>query len=86
MTSELLTFPTVLESRGATRPVAANRKPPRVAENRVQHFLAESEWRVILHCQKLLQDPKLPVEDRRRVEGLLADAEARLRELASIQN
>ncbi len=75
-----------MEFQAATRPIAAHRKPPRVAENPVKRFLIASERRVILHCQKMLHDPKVPVEDRRRVERLLVEAEGRLRELASIQN
>jgi hypothetical protein len=55
-------------------------------ENPVDRFLVESERRVIVHCQKLLRAPNLLLEDRRRVERLLAEAEGRLQELASIQN
>jgi hypothetical protein len=39
-----------------------------------------------VHCQKLLHDPKAPIEGRRRLEQLPAEAEGRLQELASIQN
>ena len=76
----------MLEFQAATRSIAAHRNTQRAAENTVQRFLAKSEHRVILHCQKLLHDPKVPVEDRRRLERLLGEAEARLREIASIQN
>ena len=76
----------MLELRAATRPMSASRRPTRAAESPVERFLIESERRVIVHCQKLLHDPKVPVEDRRRVERLVAEAEARLRELASIHN
>jgi len=57
-----------------------------VAENPVEFFLVESERRVIVHCQKLLRRPNLPVEEQRRVERLLAEAEGRLQEFVSIQN
>jgi hypothetical protein len=55
-------------------------------ENLVERFLMESERRVIVHCQKLLCAPNLLAEDQRRLERLLAEAEGRLHELASIQN
>ena len=57
-----------------------------MAENPVDRFLVESERRVIVHCQKLLHEPNLAVEDRSRLEQLLAGAEATLRELAATQN
>ena len=66
--------------------MSASRWLRRVADNPVERFLRESERRVIVHCQKLFRDPNLPVEDRRRLEQLLAEAEARLPELAATQN
>ena len=76
----------MLELQAATRPMSVSRRSARVAENPVERFLVESERRVIVHCQKLLDAPNVPVEDQRRLERLLAEAEGRLRELASIQN
>lgn len=76
----------MLELRAATRPMSASPRSKRVVENPVQNFLVESERRVILHCKNLLRDPDVPIEDQRRLERLLAEAEARLQELASIQN
>lgn len=76
----------MLELQTARAPVPASRGSTRVAENAVDHFLVESERRVIMHCQKLLRTPNLPAEDRRRLARLLAEAEGRLQELASIQN
>ena len=76
----------MLELQAAPRPMSASRRFTRVVENPVERFLVDSERRVIVHCQKLLDDPKVPIEDRRRLERLLAEAEARLRELASMQN
>ena len=76
----------MLELQATTRPMSASRLLRRVADNPVERFLVESERRVIVHCQKLLRTPYLPVEDRRRLERLLAEAEVRLQELASIQN
>jgi hypothetical protein len=35
---------------------------------------------------KIASHPNLPVEDQRRLERLLAEAEGRLQELASIKN
>jgi hypothetical protein len=63
-----------------------SRRSTRVAEKPVDRFLVESERRVIVHCQKLLRTPNLLVEDQRRLERLLAEADGRLQELASIQN
>jgi hypothetical protein len=57
-----------------------------VADNPVERFPRESERRVIVHCQNLLRDPNVPIQDQRRLERLLTEAEARLQELASIQN
>jgi hypothetical protein len=76
----------MLELRAATRPMSASRRSTRAAENPVERFLIESEWRVVVHCQKLLHDPKVPVEDRRRLERLIRETEARLQGLASIHN
>jgi hypothetical protein len=59
---------------------------PRVRENAAERFLVESERRVIVHSQKLLRAPDLSMEERRRLERLIAEAEARLRGPASIQN
>jgi hypothetical protein len=49
----------------------------------VRRFLIESERRAIVHCRKLLDDQNLPTEDQRRLMRLLAEAEARLQDLAS---
>lgn len=68
------------------RPMPASRTSIQVADNSVDRFLVESERRVIVHCQKLLRAPNLSVEDQRHLERLLAEAEGRLQELASIQN
>jgi hypothetical protein len=76
----------MLELQTAIRPMPASRRSTRVAEKPVDHFLAESERWVIVHCKKLLRTPNLLVEDRRRLERLLAEADGRLQELASIQN
>jgi hypothetical protein len=76
----------MLELQTAIRQMSASRRSTRVAENPVDRFLVESERRVIVHGQKLLRTPHLPVEDQRRLERLLAEAEARLQEVASIQN
>ena len=76
----------MLELQAATRPMLGSRRSTQVAEISVERFLVESERRVIVHCQKLLHAPNLPIEDRRRLERLLTEAEARLQELASIQN
>ncbi len=76
----------MLELQAVARPISASRRSKRVVENPVERFLVESERRVIVHCQKLLRGPNLSVEDQRRLERLLAEAEARLQELASIQN
>lgn len=74
------------ELQAATRPIFVSPKSTRAAENPVERFLVESELRVIVHCQKLLRAPNLPIEDRRRLERLCSEAEARLRDLTSIQN
>jgi hypothetical protein len=76
----------MLELQAAPRPMSASRTFARVMENPVERFLVESERRVIVHCQKLLRAPNLLLEDRRPLERLLAEAEGRLQELASIQN
>ena len=76
----------MLELRAATRPMSASRRSTRAAESPVERFLIESERRVIVHCQKLLRGPNLSMEDQRRLERLLAEAEARLQERASIHN
>ncbi len=76
----------MLESQTATRPIVAPRMSPRVRENAAERFLVESERRVIVHSQKLLRAPDLSMEERRRLERLIAEAEARLRGPASIQN
>ena len=76
----------MLELQAAPRAISASHRSARVPENPVDRFLVESERRVIVHCEKLLHEPNLAVEDRRRLEQLLAGAEARLQELASIQN
>lgn len=76
----------MLELQAAPRPRLGSRRSAQVAEISVERFLVESERRVIVHCQKLLHAPNLPIEDRRRLERLLSEAEARLQELASIQN
>jgi hypothetical protein len=75
-----------MEFQAAIRPMPASRTSIQVADNPVDRFLVESERRVIVHCQKLLRAPNLPVEDQRHLERLLAEAEGRLQELASIQN
>jgi hypothetical protein len=54
-----------------------------LAVDRTRRFLIESERRVIVHCQKLLDDQSLPTEERRRLTRLLSEAEARLQGLAS---
>jgi hypothetical protein len=41
--------------------------------------LVESERRVIVHCQKLLERQSLPIEERRRLLRLIGEAEARLK-------
>jgi hypothetical protein len=79
-------LPSMLELQAATTTMSGARRSTRVAENPVERFLVESERRVILHCQKLLHDPNVPVEDQRRLARLLAEAKARLQELASTQN
>jgi hypothetical protein len=76
----------MLKLQSAPRPTSASRRSTRVVENLVERFLMESERRVIVHCQKLLCAPNLLAEDQRRLERLLAEAEGRLHELASIQN
>ena len=76
----------MLELHAATRPLSVSRRPARVVENPVERFLVESERRVIVHCQELLRTPNLLVEDQCRLERLLAEAEGRLPELASVQN
>jgi hypothetical protein len=76
----------MLELQTAIRPMSVSRRPTRAAEEPVDRFLVESERRVIVHCQKLLRTPNLLVEDQRRLERLLAEADGRLQELASIQN
>ncbi len=76
----------MLESRAATRPMSAHRRSTRVAQNTAERFLDKSERRIIVHCQKLLHDPNVPIEDQRRLERLLSQAEARLQEIASTQN
>jgi hypothetical protein len=76
----------MLELQTAIRPMSVSRRPTRAAEKPVDRFLVESERRVIVHCQKLLRTPNLLVEDQRRLERLLAEADGRLQELASIQN
>jgi len=76
----------MMELQTAIKPMPASRRSIRVADNPVDRFLVERERRVIVHCQKLLRAPNLPVEDQRRLERLLAEAEGRLQELASIQN
>lgn len=47
----------------------------------VRQFLVESERRVIVHCQKLIEDENLPAEARRRLTHLIDDAQARLKGL-----
>jgi hypothetical protein len=73
------------ELQAVAGPISAYRRSTRVVENPVERFLVESERRVIVHCQKLLRGPNLSMEDQRRLERLLAEAEARLQERASIQ-
>jgi hypothetical protein len=41
--------------------------------------LVESERRVIVHCQKLLEHQSLSIEERRRLLRLIGEAEARLK-------
>lgn len=45
-------------------------------DNPLERFLREGERRVIVHCQNLLRDPNLRIEDQRRLERLLAAAES----------
>jgi hypothetical protein len=68
----------MLELQAATTPMSASRRSTQPVENPVERFLIERERRVIVHCQKLLRTPTLLVEDRRRLERQLAEAEARL--------
>jgi hypothetical protein len=42
----------------------------------------KSEGRVILHCRKLLDDPSLPTEERRRLLRRVSEAKGRLEGLA----
>jgi hypothetical protein len=76
----------MLELQAATRPMPVSRRSTPVAGDLFERYLVESERRVVVHCQKLLRAPDLLVEDKRRLEQLLAEAEARLQELAAIQN
>jgi len=71
---ELQTVPSPFSRSGRSTP------PP---DARVRRFLIESERRVILHCRKLLDDPNLPAEERRRLMPLVSEAEAWLRSLAA---
>ena len=69
----------MLKLQSAPRPTSASRKSTRVVENLVERFLMESERRVIVHCQKLLEHQSLPIEEWRRLLRLIGEAEARLK-------
>jgi hypothetical protein len=64
----------------------ANRPPPAERRDRPLHdavrtFLIESERRVTVHCQKLLEQQNLSNDDRRRRMRLAGEAEEELRRL-----
>ena len=71
------------ELQTATTPIPQTEwfAPP--TADRTRRFLVDSERRVILHCKKLLGEPDLPFEERRRLTRLLNEAEARLQGFAS---
>jgi hypothetical protein len=71
----------MLESQTRTRLPSHVEVSAPPAVDQVRRFLAESEQRVIVHCQKLLEDQSLPTEERSRLKLLIGEAEARLESL-----
>ena len=69
----------MLELRGKVGQSVMADEVASVANDRVRHFMVESQRRVAAHCRQLLAEPTLPAEERSRLEDLLAEAEAALR-------